>query len=177
LVKKICIGIFCITFAFLFAACGAAGKEIGFTVGFESMGYQSTGFGLAVEDYNDWGMGLGCVDTFEEWKSVRDKIDEYHKEYPWERLPDADEKYNEEYFAENAVIIFDCVRTGGSHPEIEIKGVSRKGNKLSVTFIDNNPVSGGVVTAVMSYGTIIIEVKKADIKDINSFELIQKTKE
>jgi len=80
-------------------------------------------------------------------------------------LAELTEKYNEDFFEENALVLFLFI-SGSGGGSIEIYGMQKQDNELTI-MTDYHP---GML-AVISYWTVVIETAQADVSDINSIEI------
>jgi hypothetical protein len=137
--------------------CGT-GKKIDFTIGYN---YKNLGRG------ND---GFAACVFAEELKSIAKTYDEWLSLRNPDATTELDEKYNEQFFNDNALIIYAFTRnTGGG--QTEITKVSKTGDKITVYATHKS----GDLT-VMTESLVIIEVKKADIVGINKLRVVSKNK-
>lgn len=135
MVKKIiCMGVALIMCMSLFCACGKE-EEIDFSVG------------------SAWGEGQTemIVRSLDEWNNFDDS-----------KTITIDEKYDNEFFADNALVIVAFRTTSGGCGVEEIK-VLKRGNRLTV---DINGMDG--VMTVIGGIIVVLEVKKDDVVGVKT---------
>jgi len=127
----------------IMTGCEKNSDEINFTVGFKSMDYE-LGQDLEI-----------IVNTFDEWDILK----------PDYAMVTEFDKYNKQFFVNNSLIVYAFTRGSGGG-QVEVTKVSKRGNELIVDVIH----SDGVID-VVTYGIIIVEVKKTEIAGTNSLRI------
>ena len=84
----------------------------------------------------------------------------------WEPKPARDEKFNDEYFAENNLIIALVPLGSGSYTQ-EVQKLTLEGNVLT---IHTQIITPSVSTCDMNYRYLLIEVNPDDVSEVDSFE-------
>lgn len=125
----------------MFIACGSKKTEIDFTVGYHGAGF---------------GQDMKCVvNAFHEWDVLK----------PDHAMITELDKYNEQFFVDNSLIVYEFTLSYGGG-QTEVTKVSRKGKELVV-----DVVHGVGALAVMKQSVVIIEVSKTDISGTNSLRV------
>jgi hypothetical protein len=126
------------------AACGTKTKEISFIVGYENMNF----------DFNQNVKSI--VNTFDEWDVLK----------PDHAMVAEFDKYNEQFFADNSIIVLTFIK-GNAIDSIQITSIQLKNKQLVVT-ADVTLTS----SEVMSKGLVLAEIKKIDITGANSIKIV-----
>ena len=84
----------------------------------------------------------------------------------WEPKPKRDEKFGDEYFAENSLIIALVPLGSGSYTQ-EVQKLTIEDNMLT---IHTQIITPSISTCDMNYRYLLIEVKSEDVSVVNSFD-------
>lgn len=142
--KIVCVGVALFMCLGLFSACGKKDSKINFTLALSKMDY---GVNVSIEKQ---------VNLLSEWTALGDITN----------LPELENKYDEQFFGKNALIVF-AFKTptmGGRIDEIKM---SKMDNELLME------ISGMLgVSDAISRGVVVAEVKKADISGVKSLKIV-----
>lgn len=84
----------------------------------------------------------------------------------WEPKPERDEKFNDEYFAENSLIIALVPLGSGSYTQ-EVQKLTIEDNMVT---IHTQIITPSASTCDMNYRYLLIEVKPEDVSEVNTFD-------